>query len=200
MQWSPNQRFYVSPDKHLAYLNIHKNGSTTMRNIVEKLNFSECDISSLPIGVTVMIVLREDIIMRWISDITTYLHLDYRSIIDAHHITNALTQIVFDDHSAMQSSFLRGTEDFNRVFFKLGVDFKHTIKHFMYQNGYDIPSSKYKNSTKQKTGDELRNYHTIKDHALMAVHNNRLVTFFQDDYHLIEKTTFYKDTIGSSSI
>jgi len=184
---------FVSPDNKFAYLNIHKNGSTFLRNLLNE--WVETNIDNLSSNITILIVLREDIILRWVSGLVSLLQLrdrNYSNIDDI--VCDIFKRISFDIHTETQCSFLQNLEPFKKIFFKLDIDFTNKFIIFLNNNGYYIDNiPRYKNSIKQHSTDEIYLYEQIKNYALMPVYNKKLIKFFKDDYELIENTTFYNN-------
>jgi len=191
----------VSPDKKLAYLMIYKNASTFVNSVLTKHLWTEHNVSYIPSSMHIIVILREDIIMRWVSGLTTYITLQAQRnnnldsvTLDHKLLIDVFDSIEFDIHTYKQSTFVQALKHFNNIkFLKLQPNFNTILQQLLNEYGfynYKIPLYAV-NSTRHKSYDEKRTYNFIKEHSLMPAYNNKLVNFFQKDYELIENTTFY---------
>jgi len=191
----------VSPDKKLAYLMIYKNASTFVNSVLTKHLWTEHNVNYIPSSMHIIIILREDIIMRWVSGLTTYITLQAQRnnnldsvTLDHKLLIDVFDSIEFDIHTYKQSTFVQALKHFNNIkFLKLQPNFNTILQQLLNEYGfynYKIPLYAV-NSTRHKSYDEKRTYNFIKEHSLMPAYNNKLVNFFQKDYELIENTTFY---------
>jgi len=186
---------FVSPDEKFAYLTIYKNASTTMYNNINKL-WTEAPLSDISLKTKLTIILRSDIISRWVSGMITFLemqkitkceHIDFNGAL----INEIFSRIAFDIHTIKQCDFLKNVKAYNTQYFVLDTNFNKNINHFFHNNGCDINILGKSNVTKQKSNDEITMYSVLMNYALLPHYNNKLVNFFQKDYELIENTTFY---------
>jgi len=192
-------RCFVSPNNRLAYLTIHKNASTfTIKNLTNH-SWAECAVQDVPLTTTIFVILREDIITRWVSGIATYLMptIDCKEIdtmLNHTLISNIFDNIVFDDmHTIKQVDFVKQIKKPHCIkFLKLQTDFYLTLQHLLCEYGMDYNITLHKiNDTKHKCYNEKKLFDFIKSHALLPHYNKKLVEFFKDDYELIENTTFH---------
>jgi hypothetical protein len=190
----------MSPDQDIFYLNIPKNASTYLTNILKNNSWTHWNILSNSETVKTTIAFVRDPVDRWISGFATYaaLHLFGPGYGSDHFLEdfNGLTekiifdQIIFDDHTDFQVNYIQQIANYTPVYFRYNNKIIEQINSFL---GYDLNTtvSVDKNSsdanydTKQ-VSNFMRDLLTVNPDL-----QSRLVLAYRKDYEFINSIEFY---------
>jgi len=189
----------LSPDGKIFYLNIPKNASTYLTNLLKANYWSHWNIFENSKGVEKTIVFLRDPIDRWVSGISTYIALKilgygYGSdhfLQDYNQLTQRIifNQITFDDHTQLQSDFIHQIKNFPIYYFKLD-NIANNLSSFCnlpIQSNLEVEnnSSELNYDTKQISlymKEQIKNFPELKA---------KIVNHFINDYKLINNVEFY---------
>jgi hypothetical protein len=190
------------PSGDIFYLNIPKNASTYLSNLLRENNWLHWNIQDNPDDIKKTLAVIRDPVDRWISGFATYaaLHLFGPGYGSDHFLQdfNSLTekiifdQIIFDDHTDFQVNYVQQIADHAPVYFRYNNKIVEQINSFL---GYDLNtnvnvdnnSSEANYDTKQ-VSNFMRDLITTKP-DLQA----RLVLAYRKDYEFINSIEFYND-------
>lgn len=192
----------LSSDHNIFYLNIPKNASTYLTNILKTNNWDHWDILKNNKCIKTSIAFIRDPVDRWISGFATYAAFrlfgyGYGSdhfLADYNDLVQKLIfdQIIFDDHTDLQVKYLEQISNFNPIYFRYNNSLISQLNSFL---GYelDIPNSIENNSSEN-------NYDTkqVSDFMRRKLNDNpdlkaRIINCYQQDYAFINKIEFYND-------
>lgn len=192
----------LSPDGTIFYLNIPKNASTYLTNVLKENNWIYWNILSNADSIKSTIAFIRDPVDRWISGFSTYaaLHLcgyGYGSdhfVADYNDLSKRIifNQIIFDDHTNLQVKYIKQIIDYNPVFFRYNKNLVQQINSFLrcdLNTNVDV----HKNLSED-------NYDTkqIAKFMQMQLQENpdlksKVVYRYKEDYEFINSIEFYND-------
>ena len=192
----------LSPDREIFYLNIPKNASTYLTNILKSNEWLHWNILENFAGIKTTIVFIRDPVDRWISGFSTYaaLHLfgyGYGSdhfIADYNDLSKRIIfdQVIFDDHTDHQVKYVKQILDYNPVFFRYNENLIPQINSFL---GQDLNTTIIIDANKSES-----NYDTeqVSKFIKKQIANNpdlkaRVVQAYKEDYEFINSIEFYND-------
>ena len=192
----------LSPDREIFYLNIPKNASTYLTNILKSNEWLHWNILENFAGIKTTIVFIRDPVDRWISGFSTYaaLHLfgyGYGSdhfIADYNDLSKRIIfdQVIFDDHTDHQVKYVKQILDYNPVFFRYNENLIPQINSFL---GHDLNTSSIVDANKSES-----NYDTeqVSKFIKKQITNNpdlkaQVVQAYKEDYEFINSIEFYND-------
>jgi len=202
----------VSPDFKYFYLNIPKNSSSTIKNILSSLGWEFSNIVDYP-NAKIIVVLR-DPIDRWTSGIFEYLlmyHINTISVLCEPYnydlwpmmgerlgLSLIFERITFDDHTERQCVFLQNIDLSRCQWLKFDQDFTKTFENFLNTIGYTVDISQFENKNisdgtpgtpghKKKKAKEFFRYVIANDYFKRY----NLEQWFWCDQELINKVKFY---------
>jgi hypothetical protein len=192
----------LSPNREIFYLNIPKNASTYLTNILKSNEWLHWNILENFAGIKTTIVFIRDPVDRWISGFSTYaaLHLfgyGYGSdhfIADYNDLSKRIIfdQVIFDDHTDHQVKYVKQILDYNPVFFRYNENLIPQINSFL---GHDLNTSSIVDANKSES-----NYDTeqVSKFIKKQITNNpdlkaQVVQAYKEDYEFINSIEFYND-------
>jgi hypothetical protein len=192
----------LSPNREIFYLNIPKNASTYLTNILKSNEWLHWNILENFAGIKTTIVFIRDPVDRWISGFSTYaaLHLfgyGYGSdhfIADYNDLSKRIIfdQVIFDDHTDHQVKYVKQILDYNTVFFRYNENLIPQINSFL---GHDLNTSSIVDANKSES-----NYDTeqVSKFIKKQITNNpdlkaQVVQAYKEDYEFINSIEFYND-------
>jgi hypothetical protein len=192
----------ISPTREIFYLNIPKNASTYLTNVLKENEWSHWNILNNSNTVKTTIAFIRDPIDRWLSGFSTYaaLHLfgyGYGSdhfIEDYNDLSQRIIfdQIIFDDHTDLQVKYINQIYDHNPVFFRYNKNLITQINSFL---GYDLNTNDTIDANKSES-----NYDTnqVSQFLKKQLNDNpdlkaRVVERYKEDYKFINSIEFYND-------
>lgn len=192
----------LSPDREIFYLNIPKNASTYLTNILKSNEWLHWNILENFAGIKTTIVFIRDPVDRWISGFSTYaaLHLfgyGYGSdhfIADYNDLSKRIIfdQVIFDDHTDHQVKYVKQILDYNPVFFRYNENLIPQINSFL---GQDLNTTSTVDANKSES-----NYDTeqVSKFIKKQITNNpdlkaQVVQAYKEDYEFINSIEFYND-------
>lgn len=189
----------LSPDGKIFYLNIPKNASTYLTNLLKANNWKHCNILENLNGIEQTIAFLRDPVDRWISGISTYLALKvlgigYGSdhfIEDYNQFAERIifNQITFDDHTESQCTFLKQIKTFPINYFELD----NIIANLNSFCKTDITSnSEIDNNSSEQNYDTKQISLFIRQQIEKSPElKAKIVNHYLDDYKLINNIRFY---------
>jgi len=203
----------ISPDFKYFYLNIPKNSTSTVKDILVSLGWEFSNITDYP-DTEIIVVLR-DPVDRWISGIFEYLLMYHVKTIDTIcepynydmwpvvgerlGLSLIFERITFDDHTERQCVFLQNIDLSRCHWLKIDKDFKQTLGDFLNTIGYTVDIAQFKNKNisegafgtagyKKKKAKEFFQYIIAND----PFKQYNLEQWFWCDYELMNKLKFYE--------
>ena len=182
----------------IFYLNIPKNASTYLSNLLEKNGWEQFDCTESRI--TQAIVVLRDPVERWISGFATYaarwllssgyggdhFKQDYNQLVERI----IFDQIVFDDHTTEQVQYIHQLPNVPVTYFKLNHDLGNNLEKFLAQDlglNNPIPANTVEENYDTKTIAQHLRYRINQDPLLHA----KIIDRYQKDYQLIRSANFY---------
>ncbi len=190
----------VSPCRKLFYFKIPKNASTYLNNILLLNNWEEWNFFDDPIKIEQTLVVIRDPVDRWISGFATYaaLHLfgyGYGSdhfVKDFNDLSKRIVfdQIIFDDHTELQTKYIEQILNYNPVFFRYNENLIKQLNSFLGNN--------LNTSTSVAENKSENNYDTnqISQFMKMLLDKNpdlksKIINCYKEDYKFICELNFY---------
>ncbi len=190
----------LSPAGNLFYLNIPKNTSTYLTNVLKENSWEHWDLLNHAESIKTTLAFIRDPIDRWCSGFATYAALSllgygYGSdhfIEDYNDLSERIifNQIVFDDHTDLQINYITQILDINPVFFRYNNHIIEQLNSFLGYN-LNVNANVYNN----KSDD---NYDTkqISRFIKNKLENNpnlkaRIIECYEQDYKFINSIEFY---------
>lgn len=187
----------ISPSG-VFYLNIPKNASTFLTNVLEFNGWTHTTIDND--NITHCIVILRDPIERWVSGFSTYvaswiLGNGYGS---DHYVQdyNSLTEriifdnLIFDDHTTEQVKYVIQLPDIKTTFFKLNDSMLSEIEQFTNQTLIIEDTINDNNSENNYDTKSISKFMSerIKQDPFLA---SKIVDAYSKDYELIRSANFY---------
>lgn len=192
----------LSPNRDIFYLNIPKNASTYLTNILKDNSWTHWNILDNSESIKTTIAFIRDPVDRWVSGFATYaaLHLfgyGYGSdhfVEDYNDLSKRIIfdQIIFDDHTDLQVKYVKQIQEHNPVFFRYNKNLITQINSFL---GYDLNTTVTISANKSES-----NYDTNQVSQFLKKqldHNPdlkaRVIRHYKQDYEFINSIEFYND-------
>jgi hypothetical protein len=192
----------LSPNQEIFYLNIPKNASTYLTNVLKENQWLHWNILENSASIKITIAFIRDPLDRWISGFATYaaLHLfgyGYGSdhfVEDYNDLTKRIIfdQVIFDDHTNHQVKYVKQILDYNPVFIRYNENLIPQINSFL---GQDLNTTSTVDANKSES-----NYDTeqVSKFIKKQITNNpdlkaRVVQAYKEDYEFINSIEFYND-------
>ncbi len=190
------------PSRDIFYLNIPKNASTYLTNILSLNNWVHWNIldNSSTIKKTVAVI--RDPVDRWISGFATYaaLHLFGPGYGSDHFLKDfndlaeriIFDQIVFDDHTDYQVNYIQQIANYNPVYFRYNKNIVTQINSFL---GYDLNTSVSVDNNASESNYDTSQVSTFIKNLINSKPDlrARLVLMYLKDYEFINSIEFYND-------
>jgi hypothetical protein len=192
----------ISPTREIFYLNIPKNASTYLTNVLKENEWSHWNILENSAAIKTTIAFVRDPVDRWISGFATYaaLHLFGYGYGSDHFVEDyndlakriIFDQVIFDDHTDHQVKYIKQILDYNPVFFRYNENLIPQINSFL---GHDLNTTNTVDANKSES-----NYDTeqVSRFIKKQIANNpdlkaRVVQAYKEDYEFINTIEFYND-------
>lgn len=190
----------ISPEG-VFYLNIPKNASTYITNLLLANNWVYYNLNESPAPKQAIAVLR-DPVERWVSGYATYaasyvLGYGYGSDHfreDYNDLTERIIfdQLVFDDHTTEQVKFIEQIQDIPTTYFKLNVEMVMNLeKFFNVPLGLNTPvnANVSEDNYDTKMISKHMRWRIDQDPALKA----KIIERYAADYQLIKTANYYNE-------
>ncbi len=191
----------LSPNRDIFYLNIPKNASTFLTNVLVENNWTHWNICNRDQIKTTIAFIR-DPIDRWCSGFATYSALrlfgyGYGSdhfLEDYNDLSEKIIfdQIIFDDHTDLQLKYVQQMLDFNPVFFRYNKNLIKQINSFLNHdlniNAVVANNRSEDNYDTKQISEFIRN--KLNDNPDLKA---RVVQAYKEDYEFINSIEFYND-------
>ena len=189
----------MSPDKKIFYLNIPKNASTYISNLLLHNSWEKWNIFEDPQPIETCIVFLRDPIDRWISGFSTYsaLRLFGYGYGSDHFLSDFNTlseriifdQIIFDDHTELQVNYIKQVLQFNIVYFRC----HEIVKHLNYYLNTSLDDQlDIESNHSESNFDTFQISKFLKDLIFRKPElSARIVDAYKEDYNLINSIEFY---------
>lgn len=190
------------PSRDIFYLNIPKNASTYITNVLKENNWLHWNILDNPDTIKKTLVIIRDPVDRWVSGFATYaaLHLFGRGYGSDHFLEdfNALAeriifdQVIFDDHTDYQVNYIQQILNYKPIYFRYNKNIIEQINSFL---GYDLNTNvDVDNNASEANYDtaQISNFikKLINDKPDLRA---RLILKYNRDYEFINSIDFYND-------
>jgi hypothetical protein len=192
----------LSPNREIFYLNIPKNASTYLTNVLKENQWLHWNILENSSDIKTSIAFIRDPVDRWVSGFATYaaLHLFGHGYGSDHFVEDyndlskriIFDQVIFDDHTDLQVKYVNQVFDYNPVFFRYNENLIPQINSFL---GYDLNTTNTVDANKSES-----NYDTeqVSKFIKKQITNNpdlkaRVVQAYKEDYEFINSIEFYND-------
>jgi hypothetical protein len=182
----------------IFYLNIPKNASTYMTNLLLANGWMHSDVYDPNINEGIVVL--RDPVERWISGFATYaaswlLGENYGSDHfreDYNDLTQRIIfdQLIFDDHTTEQVKFVNQLGDRNITYFKLNYELGMNLETFLdCKLGLNNPilSNKSEDNYDTKAIANHMRYRVEQDPVLRA----KIIEKYKADYELITSATYF---------
>jgi hypothetical protein len=192
----------MSPARDIFYLNIPKNASTYLSNILLANNWEHWNVITDTTTVQYSIAFIRDPLDRWISGFSTYvaLHLlgnGYGSdhfVEDYNEATERLifNQVIFDDHTDLQCNFINQIALNNPVYFRYNT---HLVKQINLLTGYNLNTNIVVESNRSDSNYDTLNISKFIQNKLNEKPDlkAKVIDAYKDDYDFIKNTEFYNE-------
>lgn len=192
----------LSPNQDIFYLNIPKNASTYLTNVLKVNNWSHWNILENNKSIKSSIVFVRDPVDRWISGFATYaaLHLFGYGYGSDHFINDyndlskriIFDQIIFDDHTDFQVKYITQILDYNPVFFRYNENLIQQITSFL---GYDLNTTVTVDANHSESNFDTKQ---ISQFMKKQINCNldlkaRVIQHYNKDYEFINSIEFYNN-------
>lgn len=169
---------YVSDEiSGLAYVNIPKNASLMVADILKPYNFYQVENVNEIQDIMYLVILRNPI-ARWYSGINEYVKINNLYPSTPKEYQYLADGIVFDEHTEKQSSFLSEIDIDRCKFIHIDENFNVVLKKFLSEWSMDT-SVPYNGSRLQPIDVNFRK--NLKQYT----DEEKLGSFYQEDYKLI---------------
>lgn len=188
------------PSLGLFYLNIPKNASTYLTNVLKENNWIHWNIRDNPTSIKTTIAFIRDPLERWVSGFATYaaLHLfgpGYGSdhfVEDFNELTKRIIfdQIIFDDHTDFQVNYVQQILNYNPVFFRYNKNIIQQINCFL---GQDLNTNIVVNDNASDSNFDTRQVAQFIQKQIDSCPDlkARIVSRYKKDYDFINQIEFY---------
>ena len=192
----------LSPSREIFYLNIPKNASTYLTNILKENEWLHWNILDSELNIKATVAFIRDPVDRWCSGFATYaaLHLcgyGYGSdhfVEDYNDLSKRIIfdQVIFDDHTDLQVKYIKQILDYQPVFFRYNKNLIKQINSFL---GYDlnttvnVPDNRSENNYDTITISKFIKNQLDENPDLKS----KIVNRYQEDYDFISRIEFYND-------
>jgi len=192
----------LSPNQDIFYLNIPKNASTFLTNILKENSWMHWNILDNNKSIKSSFAFIRDPLDRWISGFATYatLHLCSYGYGSDHFVEdfNDLTRkiifdkIIFDDHTDYQVKYLTQIENYNPIFFRYNNKLVQQINSFL---GFDLNTTvKVENNISENNYDTNQISKYIKKQLIEFPDlKAKIIDCYKIDYDFINSVEFYND-------
>lgn len=179
---------WVDDVNNISYIHIPKNASSFIKGVLIGAGGFWRHSETLVNSNENLIVLR-DPIDRWCSGITQYLHNSKQDL----SVNEVFDRITFDDHTELQTYFLRGVDLSKATFMLVDENLRKNLDNWIYNRPYRTNVNiaiEYNASGK----DDRR---TTKAYYINLLEQNpnlvlKLQKHFEEDYKLINSVKFYE--------
>ena len=176
---------WVDETHHFTYVHIPKNASSFVKGCLIGARGFWKHSETLINGKENLIVLR-DPIDRWCSGIAQY-EYNIKSLLDPH---TAFETITFDDHTELQTYFLKGVDLSCATFMLVDDNLRSTLSRWIIEHGY-VTNIEIAHAYNTSEDDKLerKNYYIKlleQDPSLVL----KLKEHFAEDYKLIKSVKF----------
>jgi hypothetical protein len=175
---------WIDNNKNIAFVHIPKNASSFVKGCL--LSTGKFTHSSSLVQADRYLVTLRDPLERWISGITQFMSNPINQHLTIEQLTDRWT---FDDHTELQTYFLKGIDLEQCDFIRVDDNLRTNIKSWMAVNGYYVTDI-----------DQIPNINT-GDHQAQKQYANildfdqdlvlKLTEHYAKDYELINRVKFY---------
>ena len=189
-----------------AYIPIHKNASTWAIEYLTCIGWQQTNVTRVSKNCKFIVLLRPDIIKRWVSGFCEVLLAWENSKIkndsqvreenilpllnNRDYIDTVFKKITFECHTDLQSNALMNTPLDRIIFFNLADPlFQNTFTGFIF-NKMCIPQNEYQNRS-EFFNHKTPIIHKLNEYVQESEYNLALLEHFADDVKLFETVPFY---------
>ena len=202
-----NKEYYpgggmLSPDREIFYLNVPKNASTYLTNLLKVNNWIHWNILDNPHSIKTTVAFIRDPLDRWISGFSTYaaLHLFGPGYGSDHFVQDyndlarriIFDQIIFDDHTDLQVKYINQILPYNPVYFRYNHNLIDQLNSFLQIDlniKPDLDANKSESNYDTKQVSEFIKQELNANPDLKS----RVIRAYTQDYEFITSIDFYND-------
>lgn len=185
----PQGQCFFNKEQNLAYLNIPKNASTSAKiAFVENKYLLPAHISCVNNDTKILVILR-DPFERWFSGVFEFLQRrilskKFDSKLDKYMIKLLVEQILFDEHTELQTYFLNGVNIKQCVFFYCDLNLSNNMAHYV---NMPFPNKQHNNQLTdiKKTEPFYAAKQQLYNYVVKKKKIEIIKKFYNDDYKLI---------------
>jgi len=171
---------YVSDEiPGLAYVNIPKNASLMVADILKPYDFYQVEHVNEIQDIIYLVILRNPI-KRWYSGINEYVKLNNLYPTTPKEYQYLVDGIVFDEHTEKQCSFLNDFEKNRCKFIHIDENFNFVLQNFLCEWSID-KKTPYSDSESRVRPIDTEFRETLKRYT----DEERLGSFYQEDFEFI---------------
>lgn len=187
----------VDDTNKLVYVNIPKNATNWMHNIVYSMDWRDSNVYNEDLSKYHALVILRNPIERWVSGVAEYIKLYHKNI---EKLDDSMWQIIsdiiaIDDHTDKQVYFVNTLSIENVTFFQCDENLSNSVQQFFQAMNIDIKKRHLdpyyvtdKNSQNYKIIEQIKQ--KISDDILVK---RKLNKFFQEDIDLIKSVLFFNN-------
>lgn len=192
----------LSPDGKFFYLNIPKNASTYLTNLLKANNWKHWNIKDCNSKLENTLVFVRDPLDRWCSGFATYTALrlfgyGYGSdhfVADFNDLSKRIIfdQIIFDDHTDLQVKYISQILNYNPVFFRYNRSLISQINSFLNCNlntNINLDDNNSESNYDTKTVSKFIRKQLDENPDLKA----KVINCYIQDYEFLNRTKFYNE-------
>jgi len=182
---------------NFAYIPIHKNASTWVINYLTCMGWKQSNISKLNNNYTFLVVLRKDIVKRWVSGMCEVFFKEYNDLHlldNANFIASIFKQITYECHTDTQKNLIGNISLSKTIFFDLGDKFSTRFINYLRVNNQHVEECISNNAFINSSAMFKLKHIVIEkffNYASLPLNNAQLKMHFKEDYKLLENVTFY---------
>lgn len=181
----------------LIYVNIPKNATNWMHNIVYSMDWRNSNIYNEDLSKYQALVILRNPIERWMSGVAEYIKLYHKNI---SQLNQSMWEIIsdviaIDDHTDKQVYFVNNLDRDNTTFFQCNKNLSNNVQQFF--QAMNISIKKRYLDLYYMTDKDSQNYKIIEQKKQKINEDilvkRKLDKFFQQDIDLIKSISFFNN-------